>query len=99
MIPAGKSCAITLIIAQRTGVRKRVVRPSFACPRRAGFSTPAAVLPRIHHRKGLILPTTSPPAAATPLASTPLVSTPMVWIPFLWNAFAMDGMDWYGMDW
>ena len=32
--PTGKLKA-TVIIARRTGVRKRPVRPSFACPRRA----------------------------------------------------------------
>ena len=86
-----------LIIARRTDVRKRVVRPSFACPRRAGFSTPAAVLPRIHRRKGLILPTTSPPAAATPSAINQWVSIAMVSIPINWNRRERDGTRWIGL--
>ena len=45
---AGESCAITPIIARRTGVRKRPV----CSPTGAGFAALAAVFPPIRHGKG-----------------------------------------------
>ena len=80
------------------GRAQGVVPASFACPRRGRMFNTGCGFTSVHHRKGPILPSTSPSPAATPAAINQKVSIPMVCIPVHWNG-RRHGMDWYPMHW
>ena len=61
-----------------------------------GLATPAAVLPLIHHRKGLVLPSTWPSTSAAPSAINPYLSIGMDGVmewTASWNALGSTALE------